>query len=82
MLAEAIQKVFQSGSYNTPTRGKSSSLATARALNVFFFSFFGVLGFELRAYTSSHSMSPLLKVFFKIGSHKLFAWAGFEPQSS
>jgi hypothetical protein len=41
-----------------------------------------VLGFELRAYTLS--LQPLLQLFFvmgffKIGSQKLFAWAGFEP---
>jgi hypothetical protein len=49
----------------------------------YFILFFAVLGFELRAYTLSHSTSPIfVKVFFKIGSCKLFAWAGFEPQSS
>jgi hypothetical protein len=48
----------------------------------FFFSFV-VLGFELRAYTLSHSTSPFLGWgFFKIGSHELFAQAGFELQSS
>jgi hypothetical protein len=44
----------------------------------FFFFFSSVLGFELRAYTLSHSTSPflwlLLLLFFDIGSHKLFAW--------
>jgi hypothetical protein len=42
-----------------------------------------ILGFRLRTYTSSHS--PVLfceGFFFKIGSHKLFAGAGFEPRSS
>jgi hypothetical protein len=35
------------------------------------------------AYTLNHSFSPFLWwVFFKIGSHKLFAQAGFEPGSS
>jgi hypothetical protein len=44
--------------------------------------FFEILGFELRAYTLSHSTSPfLVKGIFKIRS-QLFAWAGFEPQSS
>jgi hypothetical protein len=48
--------------------------------------FFAVLGFELRAYTFSHSTSPfivclfifLVMGIFKIGSCELFAWAGFE----
>jgi hypothetical protein len=46
---------------------------------------FVVLGLELRTYTLSHSTStpaPLFMGFFEIGSCKLFAWAGFEPQSS
>jgi hypothetical protein len=39
-----------------------------------------VLGFELKAFTLSHSTSPIfVKGFFKIGSHKVFALAGFEP---
>jgi ascorbate-specific PTS system EIIC-type component UlaA len=39
-----------------------------------------VLGFELRAYTSSHFTSPVFVMgFFAIGSHELFAWAGFKP---
>jgi hypothetical protein len=38
-----------------------------------FFSFFVVLGFELRAFTLSHSTSPIsVKDFFEIGSCKLF----------
>jgi hypothetical protein len=42
-----------------------------------------VLGFELRTYTLSHSTCPFLWcVFFEVGSHKLFAYAGFEPWSS
>jgi hypothetical protein len=42
--------------------------------------YFAVLGFELRAYTSSHSTSPFFVMgFFEIGSYKLFAQAGFEP---
>jgi hypothetical protein len=46
-----------------------------------FFSF-AVLGFELRAFTLSHSTSPIFVMgfFFKIGSPELFGWAGFEPQ--
>jgi hypothetical protein len=41
------------------------------------------LGFELRAYTLSHSTSPFFVMgFFEIVSYKLFAQAGFEPQSS
>jgi hypothetical protein len=50
---------------------------------IFFFFFFAVLGFELKAYTLSHSTSPffffLVMSFFEIGSHKLFFRAGFEP---
>jgi hypothetical protein len=42
--------------------------------------FFVVLGFELRAYTLSHSTSLIFVVgIFEIGSHKLFAQDGFEP---
>jgi hypothetical protein len=45
--------------------------------------FIAVLGFELRAFTLSHSTSPIfVKSFFKIGSQELFAQAGFELQSS
>jgi hypothetical protein len=41
--------------------------------------FFAVLGLELRAYTLSHSTSPIFVMgFFEIGSHELFAQAGFE----
>jgi hypothetical protein len=41
---------------------------------------FAVLGFELRAFTLSHSTSPFSVMdFFEIGSHELFPWAGFEP---
>jgi hypothetical protein len=48
-------------------------------LSLFFF-FFVVLELELRAFTSSHSTQPYFcEGFFDIGSHKLFAWAGFEP---
>jgi hypothetical protein len=44
---------------------------------------FSVLELELRAYTLSHSTSPFfVMVSFEIRSHKLFAWADFEPQSS
>jgi hypothetical protein len=41
-----------------------------------------VLGLELRAFTLSHSTSPIfVKGFFEIESRKNFflAWAGFEP---
>jgi hypothetical protein len=48
-----------------------------------FFFFFVVLGLELRAYALSHSTSPFFVMgVFEIGSQELFAWAGFEPQSS
>jgi hypothetical protein len=45
------------------------------------FSFFKVVGFELRAYTLSHSLHQALFCdwFFKIGSLGLFAGVGFEP---
>jgi hypothetical protein len=48
-------------------------------------SFLEVLGHELRAYTMGHCTSPFCDwcfIFFEIGSHRLFAWAVFEPQSS
>jgi hypothetical protein len=36
--------------------------------------------FELRTHTLSHSISPPFEIgVFKIGSCKLFAWAGFKP---
>jgi hypothetical protein len=37
-----------------------------------------VLGFELRIYTFSHSTNHFVASFFEIGSHELFARAGFE----
>jgi hypothetical protein len=50
------------------------------------FFFLAVLGFELSAYTLRHSTSPIFcdRVFQdrEIGSHKLFAQAGFKPRSS
>jgi hypothetical protein len=49
----------------------------------FFFCMCVLLGFELRAYTSSHATSPLFcDEFLEIGSHELFVWDGFEPRSS
>jgi hypothetical protein len=45
--------------------------------------FLMILGFELRAYTLSHSTSPFLVMgFFEIGFHGVFVQAGFEPRSS
>jgi hypothetical protein len=47
--------------------------------------FIVVLGFEQRAYTLSHSTSPLpffVKGFFEIGSFTLFAWGGFKLRAS
>jgi hypothetical protein len=43
--------------------------------------FFAVLGLELKAFTLSHSTSPIFcdRGFFEIESHELFAWAGFNP---
>jgi hypothetical protein len=46
----------------------------------YFILFFAVLGLELKVYTLSRSTSPFfVKGFFEIGSHELFAWAGFKP---
>jgi hypothetical protein len=42
--------------------------------------FFSVLGLELRAFTLSHSTSPVFVIgFFEIVPGELFAQAGFEP---
>jgi hypothetical protein len=39
-----------------------------------------VLGLELKTFTLSHAASPFFVVgFFELGSHELFAWAGFKP---
>jgi hypothetical protein len=55
---------------------------SGRDLKTFFKNLFEVLGFELRAYTWSHSASPFIEIgVFKIGSHKLFAQAYFESLS-
>jgi hypothetical protein len=35
---------------------------------------FSVLGFELRAYTLSHSTSPFVMGFLETGSQEQFAW--------
>jgi hypothetical protein len=41
---------------------------------------FAVLGLELKAYTLSLSTSPFFVIgFFKMGSHEVFAQAGFKP---
>jgi hypothetical protein len=46
-----------------------------------FFSF-SVLRLELRTYTVSHSASPFIVMGFSdLGSHELFAQAGFKPLS-
>jgi hypothetical protein len=48
-----------------------------------FILFFAVLGLEIRAYTLSHCTTPFFVMgFLMIGSHKLFAQAGFGPRSS
>jgi hypothetical protein len=50
---------------------------------IFVFLFiFAVLGLELRAFTLSHSPALFVIGIFKIGSHELFAKAGFKPRSS
>jgi hypothetical protein len=41
-----------------------------------------VLGFELRAFILSHSPALLVRDIFEIGSHELFARAGFKLWSS
>jgi hypothetical protein len=42
-----------------------------------------VLELELRAFTLSHSTSPIfVKSFLRYGLAELFAWAGYELQSS
>jgi hypothetical protein len=52
---------------------KSSQRARCSWVGGNFF-FFEVLGFELRGYTLSHSISPIfVKVFFEIWPLKLFA---------
>jgi hypothetical protein len=47
--------------------------------NIVFFFFLAVLGFELGAYTLSHSTSPFCAGFFRDGSHELLAQAGALP---
>jgi hypothetical protein len=60
---------------------KLSKLGTKINLSSFFFT---VLEFELKAYTLSHSTSLFFceGFFLELGSHQLFAQAGFEPWSS
>jgi hypothetical protein len=48
----------------------------------FWIFFFYGTGLELRVYTLSHTSPFLVMDVFKIESHKLFALAGFKPQSS
>jgi hypothetical protein len=51
--------------------------------HIVFFFVVSELGFELRAYTLSPFHQSFFVIgFFETGSHKLFARAGFEPQSS
>jgi hypothetical protein len=51
--------------------------------NTFVCLFFVILGSKLRAYSLNHSKALFCDFFFfEIGSLKLFAWAGFEPQYS
>jgi hypothetical protein len=45
----------------------------------FFFFFFAVLEFELKAFTLSHSTSPILVICFsEVGLGELFAQVGFK----
>jgi hypothetical protein len=56
-------------------QGKHSILL----VQVFFLCVCVLLGFDLRAYTLSHSISPIFcDGFFEIGSHELFAQVGFK----
>jgi hypothetical protein len=49
-------------------------------LFIYLFMYFMVLGLELPlSYSTSHFL--FVKCFFKKGFGKLFAWAGFKPQS-
>jgi hypothetical protein len=49
-------------------------------VTILWFFFLVTLGFELRVFTLSHSTSLIFcEGFFEIGSHELFASAGFEP---
>jgi hypothetical protein len=49
------------------------------SLFLLFFVFFAAMVFGLRDCILSHSTSPLFVIyFFEIGSHELFAWAGFK----
>jgi hypothetical protein len=42
--------------------------------------FLPVLGLELRAFTLSHSTTPIfMKGFLRYSLTELFVWAGFEP---
>jgi hypothetical protein len=78
-MAAQIQEVGSLG----PSWRLASIICTSRKCVIFVLLFFSVLGFELRAYTLSHSTSPFLCwIIFEIGSHKLFAWAGFKLRSS
>jgi hypothetical protein len=65
-------KVSSSGRTIECSHGTEEEGVILQHCSLLFF-IFAVLVFELRAYTLSHST-----LFFKIGSHQLFAQAGFE----
>jgi hypothetical protein len=47
-----------------------------------FFLFFAIMELELRAFTLSHSASPIFGMsIFEIGSRELFAQTGFKLQT-
>jgi hypothetical protein len=55
-------------------------MAESIIIIIIFFFFGVVLGLELKTFTLSHAASPFFVVgFFELGSHELFAWAGFKP---
>jgi hypothetical protein len=59
--------------------GREIALAIVLTQKSMFLGFFAVLGFELRAYSLSHSTSPFLVLdTFEIGSCELLAWTGFK----
>jgi hypothetical protein len=51
-------------------------------VNLIYLFIFAVVGLELRPFTLSHSTIPIFVKGFLIGFCKLFARAGFDPESS
>jgi hypothetical protein len=68
-----------------PFISKGSYLSVLAKIFTLFLFFFVLLGLKLRTYTLNHFTSPpafFVVGVFEIGSHELFAQAGFELQSS